>query len=192
MVPYQERSDDELCLLLKAGDDRAFTAIYDRYFWLLHVHAYKWLRNREDAKDIIHELFSTLWSKRETLAPENKLAPYLYASVRNRIFNQLARDKYAVQYVDKLESFLKQGECITDHLVRERMLMEVIERSISEMPRRMRDVFEMSRKQQLSHKEIAEKLDISEETVRKHIHHALKILRPKLEMIIIAWSLMHR
>jgi len=192
MIPYQKLSDDELTTLLKQGDDRAFTEIYDRYFWLLHAHAYKWLRNREDVRDIIHELFSNLWAKRQTLELEQKLAPYLYASVRNRIFNQLARDKYAVQYSDKLENFLEHGECITDHLVRERMLMEVIENGIAEMPRKMREVFEMSRKQQLSHKEIAEKLDISEATVRKHIHHALKRLRPKLEIVIIAYTLMYR
>jgi len=192
MAPYHELNDDRLTALLKEGDDRAFTAIYDRYFWLLHSHAYKWLRNREDAKDIIHELFSNLWSKRKILTFQDKLAPYLYASVRNRIFNQLARDKYAVQYSDRLESFMKQGECITDHLVRERMLMEIIENGIAEMPRKMREVFELSRKQQLSHKEIADKLGISEATVRKHIQHALKILRPKFEMIIIAWSLIHR
>jgi len=192
MKPYPELSDNELTTLLKRGDERAFTAIYDRYFWLLHVHAYKWIRNREDTKDIIHELFTKLWSGREELDLENRLAPYLYASVRNRIFNQLAREKYAVQYSDDLESFLQRGECITDHLVRERMLMEIIESAVAEMPPRMREVFELSRKAQLSHKEIADRLDISEETVRKHIQHALRILRPRLQMIIIAWSLIQR
>jgi RNA polymerase sigma-70 factor (family 1) len=192
MKSYSTLSDNELTTLLKKGDERAFTTIYDRYFWLLHAHAYKWMRNREDTKDIIHELFSNLWSKRGNLNMEDKLAPYLYASVRNRIFNQLAKDKYAVLYSDKLEDFIAHGECVTDHLVRERILMEIIEAGIAEMPRKMRKVFEMSRKQQLSHKEIAEQLEISEDTVRKHIQNGLKILRPKLEIILIAWTLLHR
>lgn len=192
MTGYLTLSDNELAALLKEGDEHAFTAIYDRYFWLLHAHAYKWMRNRADTKDIIHELFSNLWAKREILILEDKLAPYLYASVRNRIFNQLAREKYAVQYSDSLEDFIAQGECETDHLIRERILMEIIEAGIAEMPRKMREVFQMSRKQQLSHKEIAEQLAISEDTVRKHIQHGLKILRPKLEMILIAWTLISR
>jgi len=81
---------------------------------------------------------------------------------------------------------------VTDHLIRERILMEIIEEGIAEMPQRMREVFEMSRKQHLSHKEIAEQLNISEDTVRKHIQNGLKILRPKLEIILIAWTLIHR
>lgn len=192
MAGYNTLSDNELAALLKQGDDRAFTAIYDRYFWLLHAHAYKWMRNRHETKDIIHELFSNLWSKRETIRLEDRLAPYLYASVRNRIFNQLAKEKYSVLYSDSLEDFIRHGECITDHSIRERMLMEIIEAGIGEMPRKMREVFEMSRKQQLSHKEIALQLNISEDTVRKHIQHGLKILRPKLEMILITWMLIHR
>jgi RNA polymerase sigma-70 factor (family 1) len=192
MRNYAVLSDNELTALLKAGDDAAFTAIYDRYFWLLHTHAYKWMRNRDDAKDIIHELFSALWSKRETLDLENRLAPYLYAAVRNRIFNQLAKEKYAVKYSDSLEKFIKHGECITDHSVRERILLELIEEGIAEMPPKMREVFEMSRKRHLSHREIATQLDISEETVKKHINHALKILRPKLEVIVVALALIHR
>jgi len=192
MQIYSSLSDNELAALLKEGDERAFTAIYDRYFWLLHAHAYKWMRNREDTKDIIHELFSNLWSKKDTLNLGDKLAAYLYASVKNRIFNQLAKNKYAVRYSDKLEDFVEDGECITDHLVRERILMEIIEAGIAEMPRKMRQVFEMSRKQQLTHKEIAERLEISKDTVRKHIQHGLKILRPKLEMIIVTMVLLHR
>jgi len=191
MVTYSSCSDNELADLLKSGDQAAFTEIYDRYFWLLHAHAYKWMRDRDDTKDIIHELFSNLWAKRETLILEDKLAPYLYASVRNRIFNQLAREKYSVQYSDSLEDFIDHGECVTDHLIRERILMEIIEAGIAEMPRKMREVFEMSRKQQLSHKEIAEQLNISEDTVRKHIQHGLKILRPKLGLLLIAWALIH-
>jgi len=192
MEAYSTLLDNELAALLKQGDECAFTTIYDRYFWLLHAHAYKWMRNREDTKDIIHDLFSNLWSKREKLNLEDKLAPYLYAAVRNRIFNKLARQKYSVLYSDSLEDFIDHGECVTDHLVREAILMQIIEAGIAEMPRKMREVFEMSRKQQLSHKEIAEQLDISEDTVRKHIQHGLKILRPKLEMIIVVWLLIHR
>lgn len=191
-MAYSSYSDNELVELLKSGDQAAFTEIYERYFWLLHSHAYKWMRNRDDAKDILHELFSNLWAKRETLVLKDKLAPYLYAAVRNRIFNQLAREKYSVQYSDSLEAFIDHGECVTDHLIREKMLIEVIEKGIAKMPKKMRQVFEMSRKQQLSHKEIAEQLNISEDTVRKHVQHGLRILRPKLQMIFIIWSLIHR
>lgn len=180
MPIYKNFSDTELTALLKEGDRAAFTEIYNRYHWLLHIHTYKWMRNREESKDVIHELFSNLWIKHDQLSFGPNLSTYLYASVRNRIFNLLSHKKIESEYIVSLSSFIEKGECITDHLVRESQLARLIEKEIASMPLKMRHVFELSRKQNYSHKKIAEELDISELTVRKHIQHALKILRVKL------------
>ncbi|SMD11246.1 RNA polymerase sigma factor [Pedobacter nyackensis] len=184
-------SDYELTQLLKDGDRSAFTEIYDRYFWQLHAHAYKWMRNREETKDIIHELFLALWEKRETLSFEPSLLNYLSAAVRNRIFNVLSHKRIESAYITSLDSFINEGTCLTDHLVREKQLTEIIEHEISGMPYKMREVFELSRKENLSHKEIACQLNISELTVRKHVQHALKILRYKLGIYLILSFLMN-
>lgn len=180
MSSYSDLSDNKLVSLLKEGNRDAFTAIYDRYFWLLHSHAYKWIRNREEARDIIHELFLRLWEKRDTLSPDGGFPGYLYASVRNRIFNLIAHNRVKSEYLISLEDFIHCGECITDHPVREKLLAELIEREIARMPHRMREIFDLSRKQLLSHREISRELNISEQTVRKHIQHALRILRVNL------------
>jgi len=182
---YSSLSDYELTALLKAGDRMAFTEIYDRYFWMLHAHAYKWMRNREETRDVIHELFLALWEKRENLSFEPGLRSYLSAAARNRIFNLLSHKRIESEYLTSLNEFMDQGSCITDHLVREKQLMEIIESEIAGMPDKMREVFELSRKENLSHREIAERLDISEQTVRKHVQHALKILRFKLGLYLL-------
>lgn len=185
MTNYSSLSDYELTALLKAGDRMAFTEIYDRYFWMLHAHAYKWMRNREETRDVIHELFLALWEKRENLSFEPGLRSYLSAAARNRIFNLLSHKRIESEYLTSLNEFMDQGSCITDHLVREKQLMEIIESEIAGMPDKMREVFELSRKENLSHREIAERLDISEQTVRKHVQHALKILRFKLGLYLL-------
>lgn len=184
MAKHSRLSDEELACLLKRGDPQAFTAIYDRYFWLLHAHVYRWLRNREEAKDVIHELFIKLWEKRATLTFEHNLAGYLYASVRNKVFNALSHKYIESAYLTSLENFIDRDECITDHLVREKQLAEMIEKGIATMPAKMREVFELSRKRNLNHRQISQKLNISEQTVRKHIQHALKILRFRLGFYI--------
>ena len=191
MPTYQNLNDYELTALLKDGDRGAFTEIYNRYHWLLHIHAYKWMRNREEAKDIIHELFSNIWSKHQTLSFEPNLSAYLYASTRNRIFNLVSRKKIESSYITSLETFINQGECVTDYLVRENQLKEIIEKEIEAMPPKMRTVFELSRKQNLTHKQIAEKLDISEQTVRKHVQHALHTLRVKFGLLAVLYFLGH-
>jgi len=181
---YKSTSDVELISLLKSGDRLAYTEIYDRYKFVLHTHAYKWMRDREEAMDIIHELFTVLWQKRETIQFNSNLSGYLYVSLRNKIFNTISKRKFESQYIDSLQVFIDRGQCITDHRIRERQLYELIEKEISALPPKMREVFELSRKSNLSHKEIAERLGLSEQTVRKHIQHALRILKSKLGLII--------
>jgi RNA polymerase sigma-70 factor (family 1) len=186
---YESTSDTELVDLLKSGNRLAYTEIYHRYKIVLHSHAYKWMRDREEAKDIIHELFTFLWDKRESIHFNSNLSGYLYVSLRNKIFNRVSRKKIESEYVSSLQSFIDQGNCITDHLVREKQLANLIEKEIAALPQKMREVFELSRKSNLSHKEIAEQLDLSDQTVRKHIQHALKILRTRLGLYMFLVTL---
>ncbi|MGY0035232.1 RNA polymerase sigma factor [Pedobacter sp. NJ-S-72] len=183
---YSKLSDDELAGLLRSGDRLAFTEIYERYKSLLHRHAYKWTRDRDDAKDIIHEVFSNLWTKRETLSYAGNLGPFLYtAAVRNRIFNLISHKRIVSTYVSSVQQMIHKGEYVTDQALREKELRLIIDKEVSVLPQKMQAVFKLSRNESFSHREIAEKLDLSEQTVRKHIQHALKILRVKLGVFIL-------
>jgi RNA polymerase sigma-70 factor (ECF subfamily) len=177
---YQQFTDQELADLLKSGDQQAFIEIYDRYIFVLLNHTYSKTRDREEAKDIVHEVFAKLWAGREQLQITNNLAGFLYTSARNIVLNQITHKKVESKYFNSILGFLEQPQTITDHRVRENQLIAIIEKEIAALPPKMREVFELSRKQHLSHREIAEKLDISEQTVSKHVTNALKILRIKL------------
>lgn len=184
MSVYGALSDLELTDLLKQGDANAYTVIYNRYFDELYLHAYNRLRDKEDAQDVIHELFAGLWNKRDSLYIKSSLGAYLYTSVRNRIMDVISHQQVENKYVSSLQNFIQSGYCVTDHKVREQMLNALIEKGIAELPPKMREVFELSRKHIMSHKEIAEQLNISEQTVRKQVNNALKILRSKLGMTL--------
>jgi DNA-directed RNA polymerase specialized sigma24 family protein len=82
MSVYTSISDQELVLLLKSGDERAYTEIYDRYSATLLVHAYHKLHDQEEAKDLVHELFMVLWSKKEALVIEKSLSAYLFMALK--------------------------------------------------------------------------------------------------------------
>lgn len=184
MLDYGSLSDFELTDLLKEGDAAAYTVIYNRYFEELFIHAANRLNDKEEAQDVIHELFVTIWNKRQSLFIKSDLAAYLYTSVRNRILDVIAHRHVESKYIDSLQGFLDHGYCITDHLVRERQLAALIQKGISELPLKMREVFELSRNHSMSHKEIAVQLNISEQTVRKQVNNALKILRGKLGAMV--------
>ena len=177
-------SDEHLVSLLKEGNRDAFAEIYNRYKGLLYVHAFNKLRDEAEAADIVHDLFAALWDKHETLEIIGHLSGYLYTSTRNRIFKLIAKKSNAQTYITAIAKSINDGHCITDHRVRQNMLTEIIEKEIASLPTKMRIVFELSRKANLSHKEIAEQLDISEETVKSHITHALKQLRVKLGILL--------
>lgn len=191
MVTLSGLSDPELIALLQAGDSTAFKEIYERYSMLLLNHAYNKTRNREEAKDIVHEVFAALWANHQLLNPESNILGYLYTCVRNVFFNQVARNSVQAKYLASVQEFSQNGQTITDYLVRERQLAEIIIKEIEKLPSKMGEVFKLSRNEYLTHKQISEKLHISEQTVSKHITNALKILRVKLGVLVYFLWLIH-
>jgi RNA polymerase sigma-70 factor (family 1) len=191
MTLYTTLTDHDLVAFLKDGDKTAFTEIYNRYKGLLYIHAYNRLRNQQEADDVVHELFASLWTKREELFLKTHLSGYLYQAIRNRVIDVISHKKVESAYMVSLQYFIDHSEAVTDHLVRENELSALIEKEISALPPKMREVFELSRRANLSHKEIAGKLELSEMTVKKHVNNALKILRGKFGLISFLLYLGH-
>lgn len=180
MIAYSTLSDQELTTLLKEGNTDAFTEIFDRYNAPLYIHAFKRLQDREECRDLVQELLTTLWLKRDEISFTTTLSGYLYMSVRNRIFNLLSRKKVSKEYVSAIQYLSDQAKSNADHLVRQNQLAQIIDREIAALPPRTREIFELSRKGFMSHKEIAAQLNISEQTVKTTVNNALKILRSTL------------
>src|SRR5690606_37832565 len=111
--------DFALLALLKAGDEKSFAEIYDRYWAVLYRHAYKLFKDEVVAQDIVQEVFVNLWDKVDHLDLQNSLSSYLYAAVRNKVLNVIQREKYQKRYVDSMIHFMRTSEAITDHRLRE-------------------------------------------------------------------------
>ncbi len=189
MSAYNSLSDMELLDLVKSDNEVAFAEIYDRYFGVLYLHAYHRLRDKDEAKDLVQELFVYLWSKRALLEPKTNFSNYLYTWVRNRVLNAIAHKHVEEKYRSALATQVDVAEAFTDHRVRERQLAAIIEREIHALPPKMREVFELSRKYNLSYKEIGDKLNLTEQSVRSHVKNALKILRIKLGIVLFIFFL---
>jgi RNA polymerase sigma-70 factor (family 1) len=192
LADYSRYSDADLTELLRSGDRVAFTEIYNRYKLILHNHAWNKTRNQVETQDAIQEVFSNLWTKREVIQIGSNLSGYLYTSVRNHILNIFAKKQVQEKYINSIQQYSKQKTDLTDHRVRESMLRDIIEKEIADLPPRMREVFELSRKQHLSHKEIAAIMGTTEQTVKKQVSNALKHLRSRLglfQYIYLLWIL---
>lgn len=186
MTLWNNISDADLLTHLGKDDHAAFAAIYHRYKGILFMHAFKVLKDEEEANDLVQELFTTLWLRRDEISIISNLSGYLYQSIRNKCLDQIAHKAVKDRYVESLATFLENGVCITDEQMREKELSELIEKEISCLPVKMREVFELSRFKEYSYNEIAEELNISDKTVKKQVHNALQILRKKLDVSFLS------
>lgn len=185
MSDYRNYSDSQLTELLKASGHGAFTEIYNRYFGLLLVFVHNRLRDEDSAKDVVQEVFVTIWDKRETMTTPDSLAAYLYTSVRNRMLSFIEKNDTQKRHVKLVEVF-DRDNVMTDHLIREKQLADLIEKEVDMLPKRMREVFIMSRKANMSYKEISEKLNLNHNSVKVYAKHAIKKLRLRLGLVNLA------
>lgn len=184
MSNYQLLSDVELLDLLRAGDHAVYTEIYHRYYYLIFFHAHKKLRDENEAKDMVQELFINLWEKRASIPDVHHLAGYLITIIRNKMFDRFAHQKVESKYISSIKDYVNSGHIgNTDYLVREKEFQHYVDQAIMGLPQKMREVFELSRKSNLTYKEIAEKLTISERTVNNQISNALSRLKTKLGLL---------
>lgn len=180
MSQYRSYSDEALVHLVADDDHAAYMEIYDRYAGVLYVHARKKLNDREEARDLIQELFTSFWKNRAKLQLQTQLSNYLYTAIRYRIINCITHKKLESAYLESQKDIFPYESVQTDHLLREKELQRLISCEVDCLPKKMREIFRMSRQLNLTHKEIAQELDISEATVKKQVNNALKVLRVKL------------
>ena len=177
---YNSFSDIELVAQLREGNPMAFTAIVERHYNLLFSFAYRRLEDKEQAKDTIYDAFADLWEKHAAIAEITNLEAFLITLIKNRIFNHFQRQKVSKNYIDNFQKYLDRFQDDSDYLVRHNDLAAIIEKEISALPEKMRIVLELSRKQGMNRTEIAEYLQMPENTVKTNLQRALKVLRGKL------------
>lgn len=179
---YSEFTDSELIRLLKDRNHEAFAEIYNRFAVLMFYKVNQMLRDEEPSKDLVQDLFVSLWDKPELVQEDNNLAGYLYVGARNRVLKFIQRNKLKNDHIASLAKYASEISLETIQDIDERELKTIVQREIDNLPPKMKLIFEMSRKDNLSHAEIAGKLGLSDQTVKKQINNALKILRSKLAL----------
>ncbi|AYB29064.1 RNA polymerase sigma-70 factor [Chryseolinea soli] len=171
----KENLEEDLIRRINDGDERAFKLVFDLYYRPLTLFAMKYVREVEDAKEIVQDFFVRMWSKRDTLEIRFSLRIYLYRSVRNACLNFIASDK-----VEKKRMMGYQHPQISNDNALEHMMAaeqeELLMRAIDNLPEKCRRIFVMSRMNRLSHQAIATQLNLSVKTVEAQISIALKRL----------------
>lgn len=173
-------SEEELIAMIRKGNQHAFNVAYNTYWEELFLYVVRVIKDEDAAKDIIQEIFVSFWMKHPDLVIQKSLRAYLFTAARYKSLDFLqeaaARNRYSLQRLSENHSDNSLIEAQEAEEMRDR-----IEVCFDHLPPKMKRVFELSRIEFLSHKEIATRLGISDQTVRKHIHKALKEFRLKLK-----------
>jgi len=179
MYIYTDKADADLVNMLRSNDEGAFTELYNRYWKKLFVIAASRTARLEDAEEIVQDIFTALWRRRQTLNLTSELTHYLAVSVKYRIIKML--DKYYNQerYIDSM-LYKQQVDDSTQEWLAFDELKEELAKHVRQLPEKCRLVFQLSREEGYSQKQIAETLQISEKTVEAHLGKAFKTLRSKL------------
>jgi RNA polymerase sigma-70 factor (family 1) len=174
-------TDQILLQQLSQNDQAAFTAIYERYWKSLFREAMNVLRSQKEAEDCVQELFVSLWNRRQALSITS-LRAYLHTAIRYQCIDRIEKDMIRGGYLEDFTTYLEANQTMPsiEEELYARELAANIDQVMDKMPDKMREVFRLSRQEHLTHREIANRLQISEETVKKQVYLALKILRSNL------------
>lgn len=175
-------SEQEKILIagLIQDDESAFCELYALYKNRLMFFAMKFLKSKEFAEDVFQDAFTSVWQNRRFLNPDSPFVPYVYTIVKNRILNLLA----GIEKEQQLKNIILSGSVDvtndTEDKILDDDLNQLLEKALLNLTSQQRRIFDMSRKEMKSHKEIAEELNISVYTVQQHISASLKVIRSYL------------
>jgi len=165
---------------LRNKDKTAFALVFNEHFGVLTSYALRFMDEREEAEEIVQDVFVKFWDKCTDLAPDSSIKSYLYRSVHNTCLNQIKHQKVKDAYKQHVMYHMEQtSEISIEHKDSEKLRSEILE-EIDNLPPRCSEIFKLSRLEGLKYQEIADHMEISVKTVEVQMGKALRVLREKL------------
>lgn len=172
-----------------SGDAQAMAELYERYWEKLFINAWNVLKDKDAVEDILHDVFCDIWKRRDEISKVEIPEGYLMRAVRFQVLKYIRHCKV------KKHVFAKLNEASSSFLINQGSkddndLNEKIIDAINNLPPQCQEVFRLSRIEELSHKEIADKLHISPKTVERHITIAFQKLKSHFGRALLSFLLL--
>jgi RNA polymerase sigma-70 factor (ECF subfamily) len=182
-MSYQ--NDADLLIQLKNGNANAFTMLYVKYQLPLFMEAYNKIRHRQEAEDIVQEIFTSLWQRRQVLAINIPLKHYLYRAVHLQFAHKCRHNRVTREFATYAWYQYMSGEGIPRQRIENKELGQQIRMAINSISApACRKVFEMLYLEDKSRKEIATDLNIRPQVVKNQACRALKVIRTHLQQVV--------
>lgn len=172
-------SDPDLIKAIRDGNAEVFRRVFDSCYDGLCRYAFTLLKDFDQAEDLVQSIMVKLWERRESLEIKTSVRSYLFRAVYNQCLNQLEHNTIKKKYDVGVQRIPGLDEQQPDVFPQE--LEDRIKKAVDSLPQQCRLIFMMSRYEDMRYSEIAEKLDISVNTIQNQICKALKILKDELK-----------
>lgn len=172
--------DEQIAEGLREGSKKAFELLYDNYYAKLCSFSYKVTKDIAVSEEIVQDLILTIWEKKETLSFAPQLKYYLYRAVHNnsvRYVNKHAKVYHNSEETEALENVAEEFSSTME----ETELSMAISLAVESLPAQTNKIFKMSREENLTYKEIAEKTNLSVKSIEYHISKAINYLHSELK-----------
>ena len=180
-MTFLPNEDDKLLVSrLRNNEIRAFDALFQKYSDRLYRFSFSLLKNDEDSKEIVQEVFFRIWNKREELDSSKSFKSYLFTISYRLIIDQLRLRLKDQEYRKFLQEYFNTNSIEIESNLDYESLNKKIEIIIEELPEKRKLIYKLSRQKGYSHKEIAQQLGLSVKTVENQINLSLKYFKTRL------------
>ena len=177
---FRKYSQDEAQALVKAlkgGNQLAFSIVYKTYAAQTFSLAFKYLLNKELAEDAVQNLFLKLWLKKEEIDETKPINRYLVTMLKNDLLNTLRDSKKNIYLLEDCLSMVLELEDNSQNENLKQEQMNIIQQALEQLSPQRRKVFEMKVSGKYSNQEIADKLNLSINTIKFQYSQSLKQIR---------------
>lgn len=175
--------DQDLLVLMSDNDSLAFEELWNRYWEQGYNAAYKRLKDEELSRDLIQDLFIDLWTRRDNLVVNN-ISAYLNTAIRYKVYKILSKTQTNIPFYETLNTVVSTAVG-ADNLVVEKELQQLAEAWLDTLPAKRKEIFLLYYRENLSTKEIAERLQISQKTVQNQLGVATNALRKRVIITLL-------
>lgn len=173
-------NDQDILGQIAKGDLDAYRCLFDRYFADLCNFLLIYLRDKSFAEEVALEIFTVVWEKRDQIQVRTNIKSYLFTAGKNRAISIFRRSKQHLLASLDVEDHSSAADIGSDIYLENQELRQIIDSAIEALPEQSRKIYQMAWEENLSHKDIAEKLGLSPKTVENHVGIALRKLREQL------------
>ena len=189
-------TDQEIHLwqAFREGDRSAFEALLRIYYQPLYEYGTKFLKDRDQLKDCLHDLLVNLWERRAFLNETQHLKLYLFKALRNQIFKAKQKAGHPLAEIPENDELVPEADDYAENLIiqdetsREKLFR--VQHLIGQLTKRQREILHLKFYENLSNEQVADILGISRPAVANLLYQALKQFRESWQLLSVLWAIL--